>query len=59
MSIAIQNCYYVKAQRVRKVKRNGKRSRKEQSNKVTAAAAANEMSNKDSLLSSHFEIKFY
>jgi hypothetical protein len=58
MSIEIKNCYYVKAQRVRKVKRNGKRSRQEETNKVIAGAAASEMSNKASLLLSRFDVSF-
>jgi len=57
-SVAITNHCYDKVQCVRKVTRNGKRPRQQQTKKVTAAAAASEMTNTVSLLLPHCEIKF-
>jgi hypothetical protein len=57
-SITITNHCYDKVQCVRKVTRNGKRTRQEQTKKVTAAeVAASEMTNTVPLLLPHCEIK--
>jgi hypothetical protein len=59
-SIAITDHCYDKVQCVRKVTRNGKRPRQQETKKVTAAAAAaSEMTNTVSLLLPHCEIKLY